>query len=126
MKTTYGSWLLLALTVAVAGCHNGPTALSADGAILKERQTAFAKRATIACNSSAELQQAKDLAKQTEKIAFFAYLNGHCGAFDKVERVKILTIEPGDGNQVVVVKDLDDASAPAQLWMESKSLTLNK
>lgn len=126
MKTSQYAWLMLALTTALTGCHHGPTALSADGDVLKEGQTAYAKRATIACNSAEELQQAQDIAKQGDRGAFFAYASGHCGAFDKTEAVKILSIEPGDGDQVVIVKDLDDPSAPAQLWMDSKWLTVNK
>ena len=90
MKTTYCSWVVLALTVSIAGCQHGPTALSADGETLKEEQIAYAKHATIACNSNEELQQAHDLATQGDKGAFIAYLSGHCGTFDKPESVKIL------------------------------------
>lgn len=126
MKTQYGAWLVIAFTFGVAGCHHSPAALSADGNTLKEGQTAYAKRATIACNSAEELKQARKIAKQGDKGALFAYLSGHCGAFDKPETVQILSIEPGTDSQVMVIKDLDDSSAPPRLWMDSKSLTLSK
>ena len=124
MKTASSFWVI-ALAVGMAGCHHGPTATSADGGTLKEGQTAYAKRAAIACHSSAELQQANALAAQGDQAAFLSYANDHCGVFDKPEKVKLLSIEPGSGDQTVVVNDLDDASAPAQLWMSSKSLTSN-
>lgn len=126
MKSLQCAWLVVALTAGMTGCHHGPTAVSADGGTIKEGQSAYAKRAAIACNSKEELRQAQDIAKQGDQGAFFAYLNGHCGAFDKPEAVKILSIEPGADDQVVVVKDLDDPSAPAQLWMASTSLSLNR
>lgn len=125
MKTAHSWCMVIAFTAGIAGCHHGPTALSANGEILKEGQTAYAKRAAIACHSNAELQQATALVAQGDQAAFMAYANEHCGVFDKPEKVKILNIESGTGNQTVVVNDLDDASAPAQLWMASKSLTLN-
>lgn len=126
MKIQSYAWLAVVFVAGITGCHHGPTALSADGDMLKEGQSAYAKRAAIACNSSDELQQANDIARQGDKAAFFAYLNGHCGVFDKPEAVKILSIEVNGDDQAVVVKDLGDPSAPAQLWMASKSLTLNK
>jgi hypothetical protein len=126
MKTKCSVGLVVVFAASMAGCHHGPTATSADGDALKEGQTVYAKRATIACHSRDELQQAGDIAKAGDKGAFFAYLNGHCGAFDKPEAVQILSIEDDGDGQVVVVKDLDDPSAPAQLWMDSKSLTLSK
>jgi hypothetical protein len=126
MRTQYRAWFAMVVVAGMSGCHHGPTAISADGDTLREGQTAYAKRAAIACHSNDELQQANDIAKQGDRGAFFAYLNGHCGAFDKPEAVKILSIEVNGDDQVVVVKDLDDPSAPPQLWMDSKSLTLNK
>jgi hypothetical protein len=126
MKIQNCAWLVIAFAAGMSGCHRGPTAISADGDILKEGQTVYAKRAAIACNSQDELKQARDIAKGGDKGAFFAYLNGHCGAFDKSESVQILSIEGGGNDQVVVIKDLDDPSAPAQLWIDGKSLTLNK
>jgi hypothetical protein len=126
MKTKYSAGLVVVFAAVMAGCHHGPTAMSADGDALREGQTVYAKRAAIACHSRDELQQAHDLAKAGDMGAFFTYVGGHCGAFDKAETVQILSIEAGGDEQVVVVKDLDDPSAPAQLWMASKSLTLNK
>lgn len=90
---------------------------------MREGQSAYAKHATFACKSSDELQKALDIRSQGDKAAFFAYLQGRCGLVDTPEAVKILTIEPGGGDQFVAVKDLDDQT---QWWTKSSWLTLNK
>lgn len=126
MKFSRGVRFAVLLAAGLAGYHYSPLALSADGNTFKVGQVAYAKRAAIACNSKEELQRAQNIAKQGDKSAFFAYLNGHCGAFDKAEAVKVLSIEPGADAPVVVVADIDDPSAPAKLWMASTSLSLNK
>lgn len=126
MKLLHRSSLVVVFAAGLAGCHHGPTALSADGDTLKAGQTVYAKRAAVACKSKDELQTAQGFATQGDKARFFSYLNGHCGVFEKPESVKILSIEPGTGDSLVVVKDLDDPSAPSELWMTSTSLTVNK
>ncbi|MGO4703290.1 hypothetical protein [Dyella sp. 2RAB6] len=129
MKLSRRSWWVVALAASLAGCHHGPTAPSADGGTLKEGQTVYARHATIGCKSKEELETAGGLAKQGDKAGFFSYINGRCAAFDKPEAVKIVRIEQGTSEQLVLVKGLDepsDPSEPSQLWMRNTSLLINQ
>jgi hypothetical protein len=59
-------------------------------------------------------------------VSFRPDASAICGMLEDGTKVKIATVQPDDGNQWVVVNDLDDTSARAQLWLESKRLTSNK
>ncbi|WP_233840419.1 hypothetical protein [Dyella sp. 2HG41-7] len=126
MKISHPTRIVVALAMGMTSYQYSPLALSSEGGIFNVGQTVYAKRATIACNSKEELQRAQDIAKNGDKGSFFAYLNGHCGAFDKVEAMKVLKVEAGADDPIVVVTDLDDPSAPAKLWMVSSSLSFNR
>ncbi|RUL67101.1 hypothetical protein EKH79_00400 [Dyella dinghuensis] len=128
MKAWQLIWIASIAALSLGACHRGPTALSADGETLREGQTVYLKDGGLACFSEGEWREAQEMIQGGGMPALLEYTKGgaHCGMLEKGESVKILTVEPDDGHQLVVVHDQDDPSAPAQLWMESKRLTLNK
>jgi hypothetical protein len=127
LKSEYLGPVALVALFCLSACHHGPTATSADGDTLSSGQELFAKRAALACYSADELKQVIDFKAKHDGDGLFQYLHGgHCGTFETPERVKILRIEPGDGYQVAVVTDLDDKTAPAELWIDSKQLSVSK
>lgn len=113
---------LLASTV----CHASPVALSAEGKEIKIGQTVFGKRAFL-CISNDFFQKAKTLQAQKERMqAFKMFKAEQCGFIDNNERLKVIRFEPNTVYPAVVVSDLDDSKAPAELWISSDQLMVEK
>lgn len=116
---------VLFAAICMAGCHYGPTALSAEGKKLAVDQTVYVAHASFACMSADELHQAITLKAAGEGSQLYQYFkDGHCGIFQENEKVKVVRIESADGYQAVVVTDLDDKSAPPLLWVKNDQLSV--
>ena len=107
-----------ALSLGLVACHAAPAATSSDGQVLKAGEAVRAAQHAYGCMSADDLANAIAHRAAGEKAALYAMFKAQqCGFFAQSERLKVLRIEAANGAAVLVVSSLDDASAPAQIWV---------
>lgn len=112
-----------ALSLGLAVCHSVPAATAADGQALRAGQTVRAAQNAYGCMSADDMARAIAHRAAGEKAALYAMFKARqCGFFSRSEHLKVLRIDASNGAAVLVVFSLDDASAPAEIWVPARQV----